>query len=62
MEIKYNDENYMLKFPPNAKKNNELSYANSSISEDISCRIFKSLGMDAQDTLLGTYMINDKKR
>lgn len=44
----------MMKFPAVVKFNDEMSYANSSISEDIACRIFKSLGIYTQETLLGT--------
>lgn len=53
--ISFNGETYMLKFPPYAKLNPLMSYANSCISEDISCKIYKSLGIEAQDTMLGTY-------
>lgn len=44
--IKHNGENYMLKFPPKAKFNANLSYANSCISEYVACHIFKNLGID----------------
>ena len=53
--IYYNNENYMLKFPPKPKKNIELSYANSCISEYVSCKILKTLGLNSQDTMLGKY-------
>lgn len=45
----------MLKFPAPAPKNKELSYANSCISEYIGCHIFNSVGIAAQETLLGIY-------
>ena len=51
----YDGEQYMLKFPALAPKNKELSYANSCISEYIGCHIFNSVGIKAQETLLGTY-------
>lgn len=51
----YEDMPYMLKFPPKAKHNADLSYANSCISEYISCKILKSIGMNVQEVLLGTY-------
>lgn len=59
--IKYNDEAYMLKFPPiNNKQIN--TYTNSCISEYISCHIFQMLGFNTQETLLGTYKIGDKTK
>ncbi|MDA3048218.1 HipA domain-containing protein [Campylobacter sp. JMF_08 NE1] len=53
--IIYNNENYLLKFPPQGKDTTELSYTNSCFSEDISCKIFKTLGLNSQDTMLGKY-------
>lgn len=53
--IKFQGENYMLKFPPKPAKNPEMSYTNGCISEYIACHIFESLGMETQKTLLGTY-------
>lgn len=52
----------MLKFPANAPKNKELSYANGCISEYIGCHIFESIGIDVQKTLLGTYRKNGKEK
>lgn len=61
--IIYNDEQYMIKFPPSAdKKPTDLSYTNSCVSEHISCSIFNMLGVNAQKTLLGTYRINGKEK
>lgn len=53
--IIYNNENYMLKFPPVPKKHKIMSYTNSCISEDVACKIYQSLGIDTQETILGTY-------
>lgn len=53
--IYYNNKNYMLKFPPKPKNNIELSYTNSCISEYVSCKILKTLGLNSQDTILGKY-------
>ena len=53
--ITYNNKNYLLKFSPKPKLNAELSYTNSCFSEDISCKILKTLDLNAQDTMLGTY-------
>ncbi|MCF0116610.1 MAG: HipA domain-containing protein [Bacilli bacterium] len=61
--ILYNEEQYMLKFPPSRKdKPTELSYTNSSISEYISCHIFNMLGIKAQETILGKYVVSDKEK
>ena len=45
----------MLKFPSKAPKNKDLNYANSCISEYIGCHIFDSVGITAQETILGVY-------
>ena len=58
----YQGEQYMLKFPAQAPKNKDLSYANSCITEYIGCHIFNSVGINAQETLLGTYEKNGAKR
>lgn len=58
----YNDENYMLKFPSNAKNLSKQKikgeYTNGCVNEYVGSHIFQSLGIEAQETLLGTY--NDK--
>jgi len=56
--IIYQNETYMLKFPPKPTRNLSLSYTNSCISEHIACRVFEALGMESQKTILGRY--NDK--
>ena len=54
--IRYAGHIYMLKFPPRSHaKYQNGGYANSCISEHLGCQIFKSIGMDAQDTILGTF-------
>ena len=58
----YDGEQYMLKFPALAPKNKELSYANSCISEYIGCHIFNSVGIAAQETLLGIYRKNGAEK
>ena len=55
LSLIYNDEQYMIKFPPKPNKNKDMSYTNSCVSEYISCHIFNELGVEAQETLLGTY-------
>lgn len=60
--IVYNDELYMVKFPPLAQINQDMSYANSCVSEYIGCHIFEIVGIDVQSTLLGTYKVNGKDK
>ncbi|MBN2950476.1 MAG: HipA domain-containing protein [Holdemanella sp.] len=60
--IVYDGDVYMLKFPPPANKNDDLKYSNSCITEYLGCHILQSLGIQTQDTLLGTYDVNDVKK
>lgn len=62
ISVLYNGEQYMLKFPAIARKNQELSYTNGCISEYLGCQIFKSIGIPVQETLLGTYKKNGKEK
>lgn len=62
ISVVYNGEQYMLKFPPLPTKNKEMSYSNSCISEYLGCRIFESVGIPAQKTLLGTYCVKGKEK
>lgn len=55
ISVIYNDEQYMLKFPPAPTKNKEISYTNGCVSEYIGCQIYKSIGIPVQETILGTY-------
>lgn len=57
--VEYNNSVYMLKFPPSGNgKPTELSYTNSCISEHIANSIFNIIGINAQETILGTYIDN----
>jgi len=48
---------WILKFPPSAAdKPNDLSYSNSCISEHLGSTVFRLLGIDAQETRLGTHV------
>ena len=59
--VEYDDEVYMLKFPPSGEnKITALSYTNSCISEHIASSIFNMLGIVAQNTLLGTFEVAGK--
>lgn len=62
ISVLYNGEQYMLKFPAIARKNQELSYTNGCFSEYLGCQIFKSIGIPVQETLLGTYTKNGKEK
>lgn len=62
ISVLYNGEQYMLKFPAIARKNQELSYTNGCISEYLGCQIFRSIGIPVQETLLGTYTKNGKEK
>jgi hypothetical protein len=55
INVLYNDKSYMLKFPPKPRRNKDMRYTNSCISEYVSCHIFELLGFDTQETMLGTY-------
>ena len=60
IRIEYNGHQYLLKFPPRSHpKYQHGGYANSCISEHLGCKIFRSMGIEAQDTLLGTYRLDD---
>lgn len=55
ISVVYNNELYMLKFPPHPTKNFNMGYSNSCISEYLGCKIFESIGIQAQEVMLGTY-------
>ena len=54
--IRDNGEYYLLKLPERIRqKNRDTSYANSCVTEYISCKVIKSLGLDVQEVYLCTY-------
>lgn len=54
---------YMVKFPDRVRaQKNELSYMNNQFSEDIGCKIYKTLGFETQNTFLATYRIGDENK
>jgi len=53
---------YMLKFPPAANKNKDMSYSNSCFSEYLGCQIYESIGVPVQKTMLGTYQVKGKEK
>lgn len=60
--VMYKGEQYMLKFPPHPKRNKEMSYTHSCISEYLGSHIFDMVGISVQQTLLGTYRVNGKEK
>ena len=60
--VEYDGHMYLLKFPPRSHPKYQTGgYANSCISEHLGCRIFESIGMRSQETMLGTYRLDDGK-
>ncbi len=59
-----NGDYYMLKFPPGMPqdKRQDLSYKNSCFSEYIGCHIMELLGLEAQETYLGTVRLAGKEK
>ena len=60
--IKYNDADYMLKFPSVNEGISGHEYSNNCISEYVACNIIKTLGIKVQDTLLGIYYLNGTEK
>lgn len=58
----YEGEQYMLKFPPQAKLNKGMSYSNSCFSEYLGCQIYESIGIPVQKTLMGVYTVKGKQK
>lgn len=61
--VEYEGTQYMLKFPPSGDgKLTGLSYTNSCVSEHIASSVFNLLGVKAQETMLGTFMVGGKQK
>ncbi len=59
----YEDTRYLVKFPdPIGEKNKHISYINNAFSEYIGSNIFKICGFETQNTVLGTYIYNEKEK
>ena len=59
----YNDKRYLVKFPdPVREKNKNISYINNAYSEYVGSNIFKLLGIEVQNTILGIYNFNGKEK
>ena len=62
ISVIYEGEQYMLKFPPQAKLNKGMSYSNSCFSEYLGCQIYESIGIPVQKTLMGVYTVRGKQK
>lgn len=62
ISVIYEGEQYMLKFPPHSAKNRNMSYSNSCFSEYLGCRIYESIGIPVQKTLLGIYTVKELEK
>ena len=60
ISVVYNNQTYILKFP--TLSNQKSGNTSSCASEYIGCHIFESIGIPAQETLLGTYNVNGKEK
>ena len=58
----YQGEQYLLKFPATSSKNKNSGHSTSYAAEYIGCHIFNSVGIRAQDTILGIYRKNDEEK
>ena len=59
----YNNKKYLVKFPdPIREKNKNISYINNAFSEYIGSNIFKIVGFETQNTVLGKYLYNGKEK
>jgi hypothetical protein len=59
----YNGKRYLVKFPdPLREKNKDISYINNAFSEYIGSKIFKLIGFETQEVLLGKYNFSDKEK
>lgn len=59
----YNGKKYLVKFPdPVREKNKRISYINNAFSEYIGSNIFKIVGLNTQNTILGKYKYNGKEK
>ena len=58
-----NNKKYLVKFPdPVREKNRNISYINNAFSEYVGSNIFKIIGFETQNTILGTYTYNEKEK
>jgi hypothetical protein len=58
----YNSKKYLVKFPDPTLENNNILFINNTISEYIGSNIFKLIGINSQNTILGIYEYNGKEK
>lgn len=59
----YNNKKYLVKFPdPVREKNKNISYINNAFSEYIGSNVFKIVGFETQNTVLGKYKYNGREK
>ena len=59
----YDNKKYLVKFPdPIREKNKNISYINNAFSEYVGSNVFKIVGFETQNTILGTYTYNKKEK
>lgn len=59
----YKGKKYLVKFPdPIREKNKNVSYINNAFSEYVGSNIFKMIGFETQNTILGKYQYNGKEK
>ena len=59
----YDNKKYLVKFPdPVREKNKNISYINNAFSEYVGSNIFKIVGFETQNTVLGKYFYNGKEK
>lgn len=59
----YNNKKYLVKFPdPIREKNKNISYINNAFSEYVGSNIFKIIGFETQNTILGKYQYKGKEK
>ncbi len=61
--LRYEGKKYLVKFPdPIREKNKNISYINNAFSEYVGSNVFRILGFETQNTILGQYEYNGKKK
>ena len=59
----YDNKKYLVKFPdPVREKNKNISYINNAFSEYIGSNVFRIIGFEVQNTILGKYTYNGKEK
>lgn len=62
ISVIYQGKRYMLKFPAIPSRNKNMSYSNSCFSEYLGCKVYESIGIPVQETLMGIYRVKDQEK